>query len=437
LKKRSFKILTSLFLIVALCLVVWIFRLGSSENWTVASLDSGSDTVLRIDSPRLSIDGKWLYWVDRRSDTLSAYNLKKHGRIASLVSPEGSQFRPVGFTPQGELLALRGVSERGLGTTIRRGWHRLLGRSHFPLQGNPGSPTLPITRIYLEQIDLNTGKVLARQAADTPVSDQMPADELTDFGLGAVGVSPDGTKVAWWRASEIPGSAPLSGKIKETITLLKIESGFQRLLLRHYESEGNVSVRSQLLQSIGHAHWLNADRCVLFAFVGSGSLVPLESDKGEVGASMSLAAIHDAMCESVTETIYDPEGFVGFGEVEIKEPGILFWARSAKGLHFFLFDENYSLSRSSRVDIEDVGYEPGVWLPRSRRLLVVDRSELQLAAVSPVDEPKIVYPLPTNWGDGFQILGEAEGGVLIGHDTNRFYQTKSNDPNWQSLNLFR
>jgi len=406
---------------------------GLSGSWEPVQWSRGSGVGAPIERAKLANGGTWLVWVDA-TFLICAYDLENMGSVTCLDPGPCMAASPVGIV-DGSLIALRTLERKGALGRIAGGWRRLFsspGRvsARSAPEAPPGSRT---TR--LEKIDLDTGRVLAMREGFSAEGAEAESD-LTDFEVGSAGISPDNRYLAWWKAREISGTDPLAATVVERFDLVSLESGFGNLLSKEISTGGSFSVRTSLLGEIGKPFWGTDRSCFFISFLGAGSLVPVDCQRAAVLAAVPLSDIHSQMLERNPHLIYGPEGFCFPLETTGQDGCFAFWARQQDSLHFFRFNSRFEIEEETTFDIEGFRMENPVWLERSFRFLLEDPNRRRLVAYSMEEQGANYYPLPPDWEEGFEIVGEDSRGALVGTNGQLFMRVVPGGAEWETIEMY-
>jgi hypothetical protein len=438
--RQSFRLRTyeigGAILLAALLLSLYLLcRMGSDLAWTPVDLYKEGGILRDAERVMLSSSGVWLAWVDAKAGAACAADIGHPGRVECLRPAPSVSIRPVEVV-EGDLLVLRSSPKRTLPEILERGWHRFMGQAEEMDGFLPQHFASREISTTLERVELNTGRIRSSALGGTVKWDGGDEGPL-DFETGRLALSPDRVSLAWWRAKEEVGSTPLSATVTETIEIYSTGPKIGRLHSQQFKTDGDISIRSRLLESIGKPLWLNEDICMVLSFLDSGSFVPFDCREGIVQATVQLAAVQQTMRESDPAVVFDPEGFYLVRAEGASPPGLFFWSRLPDSGHFFLFDTLFHLVRYTRLDTKEYGFSKTAWLERSQSLLVEETGKSRLAALSPRGEKRASYQLPPDWNDGFEILGEDPGGALIGYNRGAFLRGSPGQAGWETVELFR
>ncbi len=431
---RFYEIGGGLFLLALLLALILIYRAGSSIHWTPATSAPEGPVLRDVERVRLSHFGHRIAWSDTGRGALCAHDFDRPGEISCLIPPPSLGTRALEVL-DGRLIALRRTPRDTLWETLARGWRRTLGQREDSERETP-DPSGREVRTFLERVCLADGRVESRMMGPT-ARETDSTETAFEFLAGKVSLSPSGVSLAWWRAREEVGRDPLAATVTETLEILSSGPKFGKLFSREFRSDGALSFRSRLLQSVGRVAWLSEDVCLVLSFLDGGSLIPFNCGTGAVQATLPMRDLLRTLQESAPEVVYDPEGFEVVRAPGAGAAGILCWVRADESLLLFLFDPGFHLIRHSRI--EGVAPIPtdSAWLSGSQTLLVEDHGRGRLASYTPQGEPRATFPLPPDWGDGFEILGEGAENSLLGFNRGAILRTQNGAPTWETVEISR
>ena len=445
-----------LFVLGGGALAVLLYVLGSTNRWErlPSSLQEGS-LLQEVTQVVLTGEGGWLVWVTTGTGNPSNSNigllggcdLSHPGRTVLLQPPPNAGVHPIEVL-EGDLITLVTIPQTSLWQVFRRGWTSLTTKTPpiktFLEEMDSNSGPTSVT-VQLQRVDLTTGRVLTTAPGgtyllnprDTNAHTRSNPSELTDLERGYVSLSPDRLNLAWWSAREEVGKSPLSATVTENLQILSAGPRFKKLLGKEIQTDGALSLRSRLIQKVGQPVWITNDRCLILSTLDSGSLIPFDCGEGTAEAAVPLPTLQKTLNEGASVNSSDPEGFEIIPQEKGHDAGILVWTRLPGSLHFFFLDSLFHLIHHSQVEDRSLDLSRPLWLKRSQILLVEDTSSSHLVAFTIRGEREGVYPIPPDWGEGFQILGENQDGDLIGYNRGSFLTAKSGDGAWETMDLFR
>ncbi len=444
----------------AAVLAVLLYALGSSNRWEPLPVSLQTESLQDADHLLLAGEGEWLVWVatgpgdpsQSSINLLGAYDLSHPGKTFILHPPPNAGVHPIEVLDE-DLIALITVPRTSHWRILKRGWasltHREISSAKAPGVNPPseresGFSPQSVT-IHLQRVSLITGRVTTmapggnyqigtigknRDSLSTP-------NELSDLERGNVSLSPDRLDLAWWSAREEIGKSPLSATVTEHFEIFSVGPRFKRLLGKEIKTDGTLSIRSRLLQRVGQPVWMTNDRCLILSTLDSGSLIPFNCGEGTIEAAVPLSTLQQTLSEGAPVTNSDPEGFEILPGGNGQSNEILVWTRLPGSLHFFVLDSLFHLVHHTQVEDKDLDLSRPLWLKRSQVLLVEDTSSSRLVGFTATGEREGVYPIPPDWGESFQILGENRKGDLIGYNRGAFLSAKSGDGAWETMELFR
>lgn len=429
-------------IITVLVFVSVLFFIGSSNRWTPMPDLRHQETSFQAGRVILAGDGDWLVWADATSTVLGTCDLGHPGKMRFLCPPPNTGIRPVEVL-DGDLITLITVPRSSIWQIIKRGWGSLTGKESHTEQDSastPGSVT-----VHLQRVNLITGKVTTSVPGGTydlgdtgtSVDPHSRGADLTDLESGNVSLSPDHLSLAWWSAREVVAKSPLSATVTERLEILASGPKFKKLLEKEIKTDGTLSVRSRLLEQTGQPMWMSNDRCLIFSTLDSGSLIPFDCGEGNIEATIPLPALQQTLAEGAPVNNYDPEGFQILSGKDGHDSEILVWTHLPGSIHLFVLDPLFHLIRHTQIDDKGLDLSQVLWLKRSQILLVRDDSTSHLVGITPQGEREGVFPVPPDWGESFQILGENRDGDLIGYNRGMFLSAKSGDEAWETLEIFQ
>ncbi len=452
-----------LIVLTAITFAIVLYWLGISNHWTRLPAPEQAGLLPEADRVLLAGEGDWLVWVAAgtggksrsRIDLLGASDLSHPGRAVLLRPPHNDGIRPIDVL-DGDLIVLVTVPQISSWQILQHGWTSLTNlikreRKLLPepppnlsLNQEPDLLPTPVT-VYLQRVNLSTGRVVTTAAGgtsdlgatDTDKKSPSTTSELTDLEGGYVNLSPDRLNLAWWSAREMTGKSPLSATVTEHLEIFSAGPKFKRLLGKEIQTDGTLSIRSRLLERLGQPAWMGNDRCLVLSTLDSGSLIPFDCGAGMAEATVPLSALQQTLTEGAPVNNYDPEGFEVLQEGEGHAPEILVWTRLPGSLHLFVLDSLFHLIRHTQVDDKNLDLSRPLWLKRSQVLLVEDTSVTRLVGFTAQGEQEGVFPIPPDWGESFQILGENREGDLLGYNRGSFLSAKSGDGAWETMNIFQ
>ncbi|MCG3195968.1 MAG: hypothetical protein GHCLOJNM_00438 [bacterium] len=411
-----------------------IHRAGTSIHWTPIPPAAEGPVLRDVERVTLSHFGHRLAWTDSARGALCTHDFERPGEFTCLKPPPSADMRAIEVL-DGSLVALRSAPKDTPWEALARGWRKTVGEAEN-LEDEAPDPKGKEVRAFLERICLADGRVESRVTGAT-FRENDSAEPAIEFLEGRVSLSPSGVSLAWWRAREEVGDDPLSATVAETFEVHSAGPKFGKLFAREFRGNGTLSLRSNLLRSVGRTFWLSEDVCLILSFLDGGSLVPFDCRIGAVQATIPMSDLFRAIRETAPEVVYDPEGFEVVRSKEGVAEGVLFWARSGDSLMFFLFDPMFHLIRHSRIESAATIPSDSAWLARSQTLLVEDLHQGRLVSYTPKGERRAVFPLPPDWGDSFQILGEGPENTLLGFNRGSILRARNGDPTWETVEISR
>jgi hypothetical protein len=419
---------------VAFLVVGALYVVGSSKNWSPVERDFQGDRGISVERVVLSPDGNWLVWVDSRDGVVCVLDLRHLGHVACLDPRMGGTTVPIGVV-EGDLLVLRIVPESGFVAVLERGLVRLAGGGGGTDDTEEGFSAGYRWNVFLERINIDTGRMVSRRAGLVPNSAER-TEPVFDFESGAASLSTDGKHLAWWKAVEWVDENPLSATVTEVFEIFSVSEGLQPVLRKEFSTSGDLAVRSRLLGEVGRPVWLTERACLVLSFLDAGSFLPFDCQTELTEAAVPLSAVVERIGEKNPHVLYGPEGFFRTSETSESAPEIIFWGRQQDSVHFFRFNLDFQLEDEKIVDTSGFEFDVTLWLRVTKRLLIEDRSRNRLVAVSPYSGDRVSYPLPLDWEDGFQVLGEDMSGALVGTNRQLFMRTSAGRTEWETIELF-
>lgn len=430
---RIYEILGILLLISAAVFVGVLYTIGTAREWTVVDLYPTGGVIQNADQVGLVNGGRHLVWVDPDEDAVCATDLARPGDVFCLQPSPSYRVRPVDVL-DGDLIVLRSAPRASPVDILLRGWKGLsrdrAGRDAKSEWVEPPFDT------HLERVDLRTGEIRTEAVDESRVGRKGEIPDV-DIKMGRVALSPDRLNLAWWRANEENGETPLSAGVNEVFEVFSTGPKLESLYIRRFRTGGGLSIRSRLLMDIGQPRWLSNEVCLLLSLLDSGSFVPFDLERGEVQATMPVSMVHKLMRETVNEELYDPESvhmIRGDGENAV---GLFAWARSTTAAYFFVFDAFFRLARFERIGFEAYDFGQPIWLEQSQLLLAREAPEGRLVGLSPRGQAEAHFPVPPDWGEGFNILGETAERQLVGYNRGLFLRAESGSTAWETVQLLR
>ncbi len=443
-----------LFVIGSVAFAILLYILGSSNRWERYTPSSQEDAFRDVEQVTLLGGGDWLVWVSsgtgNSSDTtislLGGCDLSHPGRSVFLRPPPNTGVHPIEVL-EGDLITLVTIPQVKLWEIIYRGWNLLTTKTTLRdthQEKDDSTPWPTQVTIHLQRVNLTTGRVITTAVGGTYIFDlqsqktssRPSPTELTDFERGFVSLSPDRLNLAWWSAREEVGKSPLSATVTENLQILSTGPKFRKLFGEVIQTDGTLSIRSRLLQRIGQPVWISNDRCLLLSTLDAGSLIPFDCGEGTTEAAISLRTLRQTLSEGTSLNNFDPEDLLIIPGDKGQEAGVLVWLRLPGALHFFMLDPLFHLIHHTQVDDRNLDLSHPLWLKKSQILLVEDNSSSRLVGFTGRGEREGVYPIPPDWAESFQILGENREGDLIGYNRGSFLKTKSGDGAWETMDLF-
>ncbi|KXK31154.1 MAG: hypothetical protein UZ16_OP3001002976 [Candidatus Hinthialibacteria bacterium OLB16] len=431
LHRRIYEVAGILFLLGFVIGFIILYRLGSSHDWKRMDLVIQDGVLPEAEQVHLVGKGAWLVWTNSNGGIVGAYDFNHPGQPKFLQPPPHLKIR-IFDVIQGDLVALIVRPQATFSEVLLRGWSLFFSDDPPPL---PSALEGRKATTFLVRLNLGTGEIVSLLPGST--SDLKGRQtSLNDFEMGRVSLSSNQISLAWWRAHEEIGSTPLSATVTEHLEVVSTGPHFRKLFEREYATNGTLSIRSRLLNSVGKPLWMTEDMFLYLSFLDQGSLVPFDCREGTIQAAYPLATLQETLLGSVPQLQYEPEGiFVVNGDG--KTPQLFLYSRLQDSIHFFVLDSLFRLVRHSRLEAGAYDFTSVVWLETSQTLLVEDHSQRRLVSLTPKGELKSTFPLPPDWDDGFKILGEDSSGQLIGFNRGAFLRAGSGDPAWETLDLFR
>lgn len=432
LKFLTGSILSVLFVVGCL---FFFYYLGSSEDWMPRDWHPQVEGGPSVEKAAVSPEGDWLVWKNTTDGSVCAYDLRHGGRVACLDPGPCAGVIPLGVL-DGDLLVLRSRFEGSVFKRIGRGLLRFFTGKRF-IETDIEDLRVETHRrtTYLERVGLDSGTV-EDQIPGLTFEPGFDGAGVTDFEMGAVSLSPQGNRLAWWKAAETIGETPLSATITEEMEVFSTRERFKKIMEEKVVSKGNVSFRTALLHEMGRPFWWDSNTCCFLSFLDGGSLVPFDCSTEEVLATIPLEQISKIVKEENSHILYGPEGVSGLYDVSGERKKLVAWARDQDSVFFFLFDDRLDAEGKTAISLQSVDTSRTVWLRFSHRLLVEDTNRNRLVALSPTGAKSRHYPLPPDWEDVFQLVGEDKEGELIGTNKTVFLRTKSGMSDWETLDLY-
>lgn len=416
---------TGILLIVGILGAFILHQLGSRRHWEFIADPEALEGEEVIDSARLTDDGEWLMWTDSNRGLMRVMRLDDQGVVESFRTHSLNRIEPA-VVMENQLILLRTIPDRGLLRTTAVGVDRLFGLfGRFQARMPPEDPG-GTRSTHLEVLDIASGKLMHRsRGASATVSEfnLLP----TGFEMGRVSQSPDGRRLAWWRAEEVIRDAPVSATVTETFEIFEWEGGLRPVARRPLRTPGYIETWSGIMKEMGRPMWVGPQTCFFLSFLNGGSLVPVDHHTGEFAATITLEELFGDQAPG-----FIPEGLTAARGLEESGNDFLFWGRNGDTIRFIRFDKDYELVSERMHEAGDIDFASPFWLSGGD-LLLSERSTGRFRVLSDREENGAVYPAAAFPGEEFQVLGRDSRGNLIALSDSKFWTASLGGEAWREL----
>lgn len=402
-----------------------LHQLGSRRHWELIADPEALEGEEVIDSARLTDDGEWLIWTDSHRGLVRVMRLGDQGAVGTFRTHSHLRIEPTGVM-ENHLFVLRTSPDRGLIRTMLAGFDRLFGlreggRSLLTPESSGG-----VRSTHLEGLDLDSGTVKFRyRGASTTASEFNPLP--TGFEMGRVSQSPDGRRLAWWRAEEVIRDAPVSATVTETFEIFEWEGGLRPVAGRPLRTPGYIETWSGIMKEMGRPMWVGPQTCFFLSFLNGGSLVPVDPQTGEFAATITLEELFGDQAPG-----FIPEGLTAARGLEESGSDFLFWGRNGDTIRFIRFDKDYEFVSERMHEAGDIDFASPLWLSGGD-LLLRERSTGRFRVLSDREEKGAAYPAAAFPGEEFQVLGRDSRGNLIALSDSKFWSASRGGEAWSEL----
>ncbi|MCA9448908.1 MAG: hypothetical protein KC931_17440 [Candidatus Omnitrophica bacterium] len=415
--------------------VAYLHEQGVSHHRAPLEFDIGPSGLGTIDHAILGEDGAWLLWTDNQKGLVSAYNLENPGNVTTFRTFSHLRILPAGVISN-HLFLLRSSLDRSFLDQIRFGFKRTVGGGAG--SSNPWSAEDPVGKkytTYLECLDLENGALVSQVPGESGVIAD-PDDRVLGIEMGRVATRAESRSLAWWWAHEEIHGTPVAATVTEKFRTFKFMDILEPTFTKKLITPGYFQVWSGILQQVGEPFWIDSRTCLFLSLLDSGSLVPIDTDKGEFEATMTLGEMVQAARPETEDDPFLPEGVCSAPSPASNEAALLFWRRSGERLEFLRFNTDFELQSTVSYDIGNLDCSEPVWLSEGR-LLVRERDTREYVALSGFEERKQKFAASPFTEEEFEVLGSEFNGDLIALFDSKFWSASEGSETWTEMTLSR